>query len=130
VAGIIVDELNRLGNLDVVEAEMTPRKAVLIGGFGRSLETSGGMVDRVSALALYGLPLEEVNRYIPGVQKVTAANVRQFASSNLLGSSASIVIVGDAKLFIEPLRKRFPGAEVVPVAELNLNAATLRTAAK
>jgi zinc protease len=126
VAGIIIDELTRLGNVDVVEAELTPRKAVLIGGFGRSLETSGGIVDRIAALALYGLSLEEVNRYISNVQNVTAANIRQFASSTLTGPSASIVIVGDAKQFVEPLRKRFGNVEVISVAELNLESGALR----
>ncbi len=126
VAGIIIDELNRLGSTDVVEAELTPRKAVLIGNFGQSLETSGGLVNRLSSLALYGLPLEEINRYIAGVQNVGAAAVRQFAGSNLPGETVNVVIVGDAKQFLGPLRKRFPNAEVIPVAELNLEKAALR----
>ena len=43
VAGIIVDELNRLGTTDIAESELVPRKAALIGNFGRSLETGLAM---------------------------------------------------------------------------------------
>ncbi|HVS31559.1 MAG TPA: pitrilysin family protein [Thermoanaerobaculia bacterium] len=126
VAGLIVDELNRLSRAELPETELTPRKAVLIGGFGRSLETSAGIVGRVSALALHGLPLEDINRYIGSVQAVDAATVREFAKTHMGGGSASIVIVGDARQFVEKLRERFGSVEVIPAAELDLNIAALR----
>ncbi len=55
VAGLIVDELNKMGAAPAAESELGPRKATIIGAFGRSLETSLGLVSRVSSLALYGL---------------------------------------------------------------------------
>jgi zinc protease len=126
VAALIVEELNRLGNTDIAETELTPRKAVLIGNFGRSLETSAGIVDRVSRLALFGLPLEEINRFVGGVQSVTATAVKDFARATLAGNSASIVIVGDAKKFVDALRQRFGSVDVIPATELDLNLAALR----
>ncbi|HEX8151918.1 MAG TPA: insulinase family protein, partial [Thermoanaerobaculia bacterium] len=105
---------------DVTEAELTPRKAVLIGGFGRSLETSSGIVGRLSMLALYGLPLAEINKYISGVQAITAADVKKFAGSSLAPTGTSLVIVGNAKAFLEPLKQRFPNVEVIPYEELDL----------
>ncbi len=44
VASLLVGELSRLSSEAVTEAELTPRKAVVIGGFGRSLETTEGLV--------------------------------------------------------------------------------------
>ena len=126
VVSIIVAELNRLAADDVTEKELTPRKAVLIGNFGQSLETTSGIVGRVSTLALYGLPLSEINRYVSGVQSVTSAQVRTFAAKNLGGRDVNVVVVGDAKQFLEPLRKQFGEVEVIPVAELDLSSATLR----
>ena len=126
VAGIMLDELNRLATGDVPEAELTPRKAVLIGGFGRSLETGAGIVNRVSALALHGLPLSEINNYIGGVQKISAADVKSFAAKNLAPSDVSLVVVGDAKKFAEALMQRFKNVEVIPYASLKLDSATLR----
>ncbi|HEX7152893.1 MAG TPA: pitrilysin family protein [Thermoanaerobaculia bacterium] len=124
VAGILVDELKRLGQSDVPEAELTPRKAVLIGGFAQSLETSEGIVDRVSTLALHGMPLTDINKYIGNVQAVTATDVRKFAGT--IAGDSNIVIVGNASQFITPLRARFQNVEVIPVAELDVDSPTLR----
>lgn len=130
VAGLITAEMSRLADADVLEAELTPRKAVLIGEFAQSLETTSGIVNRVSALALYGLPLDEINRYISGVQGVTAEQVRKFAASNLGAKDVSIVVAGDAKQFVEPLQKQFGEVEVIPVADLDLLSPTLRVRKK
>src|SRR5205085_11159258 len=111
------------------DAELTPRKAALIGGIGRGLETTEGFVGQVASLALYGLNLDESNHYITSVQAVTAAQIQQFAGSRLGVKDADIVIVGDAKDFIEPLRKQFPNVEIIKRDELDLNSATLRKSA-
>jgi len=126
VASLLLGELGRLGSEPVLDAELMPRKAVLIGGFGRSLETTEGLVGQIASLALYGLSLDEINSYIRNVQAVTPAQIRQFAGASLGTTDANIIIVGDAKEFLEPLRKQFQTVEVIPLAELDLNSATLR----
>jgi zinc protease len=126
VAGIITAEMGRLGSADVVETELTPRKAALTGEFAQSLETTSGIVNRISALALHALPLSDINRYISGVQSVTAADVRKFAGTNLGGKDVNIVVAGNAKQFLEPLKQQFGDVEVIPVAELDLASPTLR----
>jgi zinc protease len=126
VADLLLGELARLATGDLPETELTPRKAVLIGNFGRNLETSGGLVAQVGALALYGLSLDEINRYINNVQGITASDVQRFAGSRLAAKEASVVIVGNATEFLPELRKEYPNVEVIPVAELDLNSATLR----
>lgn len=128
VAAIMIDELNRMTSTSVAESELTPRKAVLIGNFARSLETNSGLVGRIAQLALYGLPLSEINRYISNVQSVTAEDVQKFATSNLAGNDVSIVIVGDSKKFLDALEKRFANVEVIPMSEIDLNSATLKKA--
>ena len=126
VAGIMLDEMNRLATADVSESELTPRKAVLIGGFGRSLETASGIVGRLSMLALYGLPLSEINKYISGVQAISAADVKKFAGSAMAPTGTSLVIVGNAKAFLEPLKQRFKDVEVIPYEQLDLSKPTLK----
>ncbi|HVE71393.1 MAG TPA: pitrilysin family protein [Thermoanaerobaculia bacterium] len=126
VAGIITTEMGRLGSTDVLEPELVPRKAALTGEFAQSLETTSGIVNRVSALALHGLPLTDINRYISGVNAVTAEDVRKFSSANLGSKDVNIVVAGDAKQFLEPLRKQFGDVEVIPVADLDLSSPTLR----
>jgi zinc protease len=125
VARILVNELARLAREPISQTELTPRKAVLTGGFARSLETTSGIVAQVANLALYGLSLGDINRFIPSVQAVGANDVRQFAGKRLPSSGTIVAIVGDAKRFLPDLRRRFPGAtiETIPEARLDLNRA-------
>ncbi len=126
VATLLNGELARLSSEPILDAELIPRKAVLIGNFSRGLETTDGLVEQLSTLALYGLNLNEINDYIKNVQTVTPAEVQSFTGAHLGAKDSSIVIVGDAKAFLEPLRKQFPEVEVIELADLDLNSATLR----
>jgi zinc protease len=127
VAGLLLSEINRLSSASVPDLELTPRKAVVIGNFARNLETASGLVSQVASLALYGISFDEINRYITNVQGITASDVQKFAGTHLAGSDASIIVVGNAKEFLPALRKQFPQVEVIPVAEMDLNSALLRT---
>jgi zinc protease len=126
VANLLIGEIDRLSTSPPAEGELTPRKAVLIGNFSRNLETVGGLVGQVSSLALYGLPLDEINRYIQNVQAIGTADIKNFAGSKLAAKGANIIIVGNAKEFLPALQKSFANVEVIPVAELDLNSALLR----
>jgi len=130
VIGIITSEVKGLSENDVPQTELLPRKAALIGSFVFSLETTSGIVNRISALALHGLPLSDVNRYIANVQAVTAEDVRRFATSSLGGNDFSIVVAGNAKEFIEPLRKQFEDVEVIGLGDLDLMSSRLRVRLK
>jgi zinc protease len=128
VAALLLGELRRLSSEPITDAELTPRKAALIGNFARNLETNDGLVAQVAALANYGLSLGEINKYISSVEAVTAGDVQKFAGGRLDATGASIVIVGNASAFLPDLRKQFQNVEVIPVDELDLNTATLRRA--
>jgi zinc protease len=128
VASLLVSELGRLSTEPIKDAELTPRKAVLIGGFGRALETTEGLVGQIASLALYGLNLAEINSYINNVQSITPADVQRFASARLDSQKANIIIVGNAKEFLPELRKRYTDVEVITLSDLDLNSASLRKA--
>lgn len=130
VASLLNSELSRLSSEPVGDTELTPRKAVLIGGFGRTLETTEGIVGQIASLALYGLNLGEINSYIANVQAVTAPQVQKFAGSRLGVADSNIIIVGDAKDFLEPLRKQFPNVEVIKREDLDLNSGSLHKPAQ
>jgi zinc protease len=126
VADLLLGEIGRLSSAPPADVELTPRKAVLIGGFSRNLETVGGLVGQVSSLALYGMGLDEINRYINNVQSINTADIQKFAGTRLDAKTASIIIVGNAKAFLPELQKKYPNVEVIPVTELDLNTALLR----
>jgi zinc protease len=126
VADLLLGEIERLSSSPPGDAELTPRKAVLIGNFGRNLETVGGLVSQIGALALYGLSLDEINHYINNVQAISTSEVKKFAESHLPAKTSNIIIVGNAKAFLPDLQKHYPNVEVIPMAELDLNTALLR----
>ncbi|HET6979927.1 MAG TPA: pitrilysin family protein [Pyrinomonadaceae bacterium] len=126
VADLLLGEISRLSSAPPEDIELTPRKAVLIGNFSRNLETAGGLVGQVGSLALYGLGLDEINRYINNVQAITTADIQKFAGSRLDAKTSNIIIVGNAKLFLPELQKKYPNVEVISIGDLDLNTALLK----
>jgi predicted Zn-dependent peptidase len=59
------------------------------------------------------------------VRNVSAEQVKSFAAANVNGGD--IIIVGDAKVFMDDLKKRFPAQkiEVISASQLDLNSNTL-----
>ena len=126
VASLALAEISKLATGDLPDSEMSTRKASLLGGFARSMETTGGVVSQFGTLAMYGVPLDEINRYINSVQAVKAADVKSFAATRLNADSTNVVIVGNAKEFLPDLQKQFSNVEVISVSDLDLNSAGLK----
>ena len=126
VADLLLTEISRLSSSPPADAELTPRKAVLIGSFSRNLETASGLVGQIGSLALYDLSLDEINRYINNVQAITTVDIQKFAGTRLNAKRSNIIIVGNAKAFLPELQKKYPNVEVIPIADLDLNTALLR----
>ncbi|MEZ5956908.1 MAG: pitrilysin family protein [Hyphomonadaceae bacterium] len=119
-------EIVRIGAERVSEAELTARKAVLIGNFGRSIETTAGLAGQISTLALYGLPPERLGTYVADVTAVTPAQAQSAAQRYFDANRADVVVVGDAQHFYDGLRRLRPNAERIPASELNLDSESLR----
>jgi len=130
VAELIRIEMEKLVNFEVSDDEMKPRKAVVTGGFGRGLQTNSGLAARLRDLYLYGLKPEELNSYMSAVGVVSNERLKEFATNNLKGGD--LIIVGDAKMFMEDLQKRFPNTtiEVIKADSLDLNSANIRKRAR
>ena len=119
-------EIDRIGDELVPESELTARKAVLIGGFGRSIETTAGLAGQISTLALYGLPPERLGAYVSDVSSVTPEQARAAAARYFDPDRADVVIVGDAQHFYDAFRRVRRDAERIPASELNLDEEALR----
>lgn len=126
VASLLLTELERLATAPLPEAELQPRRANLIGNYGRALETTEGLAAQAASLALYGVSFAEINDYLKNVQAVTEAGVRRFAAERLKAADANLIIAGDAKKFLAELRQRFPQTEVIEKNQLDLDNVNLR----
>lgn len=126
VVAIIKAELDKISTTPITDAELDPRKAVLIGGFGRSIETTGGIANILSTYIEDEIPITEIQRYMSSVQAVDAASASKAAAKYLSSDGASIVVVGDAKQFADALRKVYPDLVVIPADKLNLDSKTLQ----
>lgn len=126
VAELVIAELNKLSEGEITDPELNPRKMVLTGGFGRNLETTGGLAGAIADLYSFGIPADELNSYMKSVQSVSDAQIKQFAGENLKGGD--IIIVGDYAKFKDDLAKRFPNMkiEVIKADELDLGSENLK----
>lgn len=126
VLSIILDEMKRLGAEPIPAAEMATRQAFITGGFGRQLETVEGLGDIVAGYVQNGVEPAEIGRYMTAVRTVTPAQAGEVARSLLAPAGTTTVIVGDAKLFADDLRKRFGAVTVIPLPQLSLDKPGLR----
>ncbi len=128
VLDLIDAEMKKLAAEPAGPEELKARKSVLIGGFGRQLETTTGLAGILGGVALYDLPLSEVNAYAGKVEAVTADQVQAFARDKLDPAATSVIVAGDAKAFEAGLRQRRPNLELVPADQLDLDSVTLKKA--
>jgi zinc protease len=126
VIGLVSTELSRLSSELVSAEELAPRRAGVLGGFSRNLESVSRLSSLVTQYAQYGLPLEELDQYSAKVRAVTPAQIQDAITRRLPAAAVSYVVVGDAQLFIDPLTEAYPELERIALSELNLDSAALR----
>ena len=129
VIGLIRGEMSGMATVPATPAELAARKSVLVGDFGRDLGTTNGLASILGGLAVSGIALDEMNLFTTKVEAVTAADVQSFARDIFDPSKASVIVVGDSKLFGASVEAALPGAEVIRIDELNLDTPSLKAPA-
>ncbi|HEX8216281.1 MAG TPA: pitrilysin family protein [Allosphingosinicella sp.] len=126
VLALILAEMRRLGAEPIPASEIEVRRAVILGGYGRNAETSEGIAELIANYVMSGVGPDEIGRYQRAVLGVAPTDA-QAAAVELLGpEGATMVIVGDARLFLDRLRRERRNVTVIPIAELNLDSPRLR----
>jgi zinc protease len=124
VALLLQAELKRLETDAVQGDELKSRQALLTGNYARSLETDLGFANQIGGLAVFNLPLDTLDKFIPSVNAVATKDVTAF-TDKYLATPSSLVIVGKTSVFADRLKKDFPETRVIPQADLDLNRADL-----
>jgi len=122
VVTVMLDEITRMAAAPPDADELNARKLALIGGFSRSLETTGNLAGSLAALETNGVDLAELGRVIGKMEAVTAGEVQAFAKTHWRAGDLRIVVAGDAPQFVDGLRKTYPDLLVIPQAEIDLDA--------
>lgn len=120
---VILETLESLVASPPAPRELTARKASLLGGWSRSIETNEGLLGALSDFALYGIPLDELERYSGRIEEIDAATIAAFAQQYIV-ADPTIVLVGDAGAYKTDLGKFADDVRIIPSAELDLEALT------
>jgi zinc protease len=98
----------------------------MTGFIDRQIETSAGFANFVAGLLRQGLSPAEATRYAHGLSSVSAEDAGRIASRLFAPDATTLVIAGDASKVLDAVRKVRPEAEVIPIDQLDLDAAELR----
>jgi zinc protease len=124
---LIVDLLQEFHDDPAQQDEFDEAKSYIHGSFALATETSGQVAERILAAAVHGLGEEYWTSYRERLEALTIGQVRAAVQRFIEPAKLSIVAVGDARAFSTELAAYGP-TTVIPQAELDLVAATLRTA--
>ena len=130
VLDLIRAQMRDLMTTQATAEELKARKSSLVGSYGRNLATTDGLADTLGNFALFGVPMSELGAYPDRVEAVTTGQVQGFLKDYLSPDSASVIIAGDAKIFVQDLKARTTNLEVIPATELDLDSPSLRKSGK
>ena len=126
VAKLLLEQAKGLATLPLGQAETDAREAALVGGYGRTVATTVGLANELASNAVYDVDPNEIARYTRALQQVTPEAARAAAPLVVDPDHATLLIVGDSKLFWDKLKAAFPNAELIPASQLDLESPTLK----
>lgn len=126
VARIMLEEIEQLSEAGLEEESLARRRTYLEGTYARVMERSTGFNAVVAGLLLHGLPASDAALLQQKLAAEDGASVNQAARDYLGAEKATLVVVGDADVFLEDVRALRGEVEVIPTEALDLSSPTLR----
>lgn len=124
---VVVDQFSRIQRERVSDAELEGAQNYMAGHFPLTIELSEAIATQVLNQLFYGLPVDDLPRYRERVQRVTPDDIERVARWLIRPSQLSVVLVGNADLFVADLaRAGFGTFERIPIDQVNLLAADLQ----
>jgi zinc protease len=120
VVQLLNAEIDRVMQTPVAADELAARKATLIGGFSRSVETTAGLASAIRALVVTDRPPAELNARIDALQAVSADDVQRYAAAHLGVAGRRVAVAGVAERFSTALKAEAPALIVIPQDKLDL----------
>ncbi len=104
----ILGELARVRTETIPQDELENAKSKLIGGFALAMEDASTFASQLAVRVLTGVPIEELNEYLPTLEAVTAEEAHSAADRYINSESPIIVVVGNAELLKPQLEEVKP----------------------
>jgi len=92
---LVRETLEKFLKNGVTEAELKAAKANIIGGFPMRIDSNKKILDYLSVIGFYKLPLNYLDGYNKSVENVTAAQIKDAFNRRLNPQNFVTVIVGD-----------------------------------
>jgi zinc protease len=127
--GLAFDVLRGMQEKPVPEAELRAAKTYITGAFPLEIETADGIASKVLEAMHFGFGREFLESYNDRISKVSAADVQSFAGKSIRPEWMTAVLVGNAAVFTDALRKKYGEVEVIPISEVDFLRPDLRKAA-
>ena len=125
VAQVFLEQFARLGKEPITAEALEKRRLFLGGNTQRALETSSGFNSLVGQLLQQGLPPGEALQLAQRLGVVTPEAASQSAARYITPERTTLVIVGDAALFLDKLKALRPDVTVIKASEVDLSSPTL-----
>ncbi|MEP2736668.1 MAG: pitrilysin family protein [Erythrobacter sp.] len=125
VAGLFLEQFERLGTEELPESLLAKRRLYLTGGYSRSLESSSGFNSIIAGLLQQGLSAEEAFAYAARLDDVTPEQASASAKTYVDPDKATLVIVGNSAEFLDDLKAIRPEVEVISIDDLDLSNSSL-----
>ena len=131
VLRLIVDEFQKLQRERVSERELADAQAYLAGSFPLTIETPDAIAAQVLNVLFYGLARADVENYRERVNAITPDDIQRVARAYLRPDRLSVVLVGNARAFVDQLKGvGFAAFEVIDLPDLDLTSADFRRTAR
>ena len=122
VLRLTVDEISRMQRERVSRRELQRAKDYLAGHFPLTIETPNAIAAQVLEAILFGLELDDLERYPERINAVTADDIQRVARQYLKPGLLSMVLVGDASTFVNDLSGvGFDSYDLIPITELDIS---------
>ncbi|MBV8034163.1 pitrilysin family protein [Roseateles sp.] len=99
-----VNEYRRIGTEPVPEAEMAMNKRYMAGSYLISTQLQGSVARQLAGNWMVGLPADFLGKFVPALQKVSAAEVQAMGRKYFNPDEQSWVVVGDPEKIGEQLK--------------------------
>jgi len=99
----ILAELEAIRASEVAAEELRAARDFLVGVFPLRFETPPAVVGAIAGLVVHDLPIDELVRYRPAIEAVSADDIQAAATSRIQPDALAIVLVGDADAFLPAL---------------------------